>query len=379
MGITWVYDDAREAYQANTETVPSPGGRAPVNFLCPFCSSTFTEFSSMQRHASSQHQLRRPLLMWRGHEVGRERKIATPGEFKIANCTRAIISVDRAAEETIDIAKLEALLGSATNASVRVRLENRPDKKMAAAVSSYRLEFRIADTEALSQVEEAFQEYLVRAIPNPDRIRIFLEDPRCTGVGEEYASGLYAYVHALLLKEGAGDNGFISAYALHTERFGEALQKLEGMDRKLARSVCSLVRLIRNDLSGDGDPGLGQIGVAYDMLRGPDVYGASVRGSVPAGELPLCPIDHGTSRIIALANRLADADRWSAMLREECRTTASDALLHADDHRKVFAYWAVTALRLGDRGAARYALQQIASIYPFDGWASAALAGNGSP
>lgn len=379
MGITWVYDDAREAYQANTETVPAPGGKAPVNFVCPFCSSIFSDFSSMQRHASSQHQLRRPLLMWLGQDVGRERKITTPGRFEIANCTEAFVSVDRAAEEAIEVARLKALLGSATNASIRVRLENRPDKRMMTAVSRYRLEFRIADTEALSEVEEAFTEHLVEAVPNPDRIRIFLEDPRCSGVGEEYASGLYAYVHALLLKEGTGGNGLISDYALHTERFGECLQKLEGLDRKLARSVCSLVRLIRNDLSGDGDPGLGQIGVAYDMLRGPDVYAASLRRSVSAGEQPLCPVDHGTSRIIALANRLADADRWSPMLQAECRTAAMDILLHPDDHRKVFAYWAVTALRLGDRGAARYALQQIAGIYPFAGWASAALAGNGNP
>lgn len=376
MGITWVHEDSQEAVLAGTETVPDPGGRAPIRFACPFCTSLFADFAAMQRHASSVHHLERPLLMWGEQEVGRDRKISSRRNFGVANCTRAFMAVDGADYQRVGISDLLVVLGSATDCVLRIRLENHPDRRMAPATAEYRLEFRVADRSSLMKVEEAFREHLVISSPTPDRIRIFLEDPRCSGIAGEYASGLYAYVHALLLKEGSGDKGLISDFAMHTERFGECLQKLEGLDRKLARSVCTLVRLMRNDISDSSDPGLEQLKVAYGMLRGPAAYAAGVKG-VSAADERLCPIDHGTGRIIALANRLAGADRWSGVLEEECRSVAGSSLLHVDDHRKVFAYWAVTALRLGDRAAARYPLQQIAGIYPFDGWASAALAENG--
>ncbi|MER9421668.1 hypothetical protein NKI88_04335 [Mesorhizobium sp. M0317] len=285
-----------------------------------------------------------------------------------------LVSVDGAREQPITIDKLLAFLKSATNALVRIRLENRPDKRMTTAVSAYRLEFRIADQVSLARVEEAFRQHIMHSTPTPDAIRIFLEDPRCLGVAGEYASGLYAYVHALLLKEKVGDGGLMSDYAMHSERFGEALQKLEDLDRKLARLVCTIVRLMRNDISGEGSAAPGNIGIAHKMLCGPAALGSSKRHNSSVQDERLCPVDHGTSRVIALASRLAEADRWSNLLEEECRSAATSDSLSVDDHRKVFAYWAVTAMRLGDREAALYPLQQIASIYPFEQWADAALA-----
>lgn len=376
MGITWVHEDSQEAFFAGTESVPAPGGRPTIHFVCPFCTSLFADFAAMQRHASSVHHLEQPLLMWGEREVGRYRKISSRRTFGIANCTSAFMAVDGSDFQLVGISDLLVVLGSATDSVLRIRLENHPDRRMAPAIAEYRLDFRIADRSSLMKVEEAFREHLVLSSPTPDRIRIFLEDPRCSGIAGEYAAGLYAYVHALLLKEGVGEKGLISDFAMHIERFGECLQKLEGLDRKLARSVCALVRLIRNDISDSSDTGLEQLKVAYGMLRGPGAYVADA-GGVSASDERLCPIDHGTSRIIALANRLAAADHWSNLLEEECRSAAGSPLLHVDDHRKVFAYWAVTALRFGDQAAAYYPLTQIASIYPFDGWAAAALAENG--
>jgi len=374
MGITWIYEDSQEAVYSNTQEVPPPGGRALVHFSCPFCDASFSDFPAMQRHASSEHPLQRPTLLWNGYEVGIDRKIVSQGAFAVTNCTSAFIAIDGAAERPILSSELSPVLNSAVDSLIRVRLENRPDKKMAPAMSAYRLEFRIADQNSLSSVEEAFRQHIVQSTPTPDTIRIFLEDPRCAGVASEYAAGLYAYVHALLLKERLSNNGLFSGYAMHSERFGEALQKLEQVDRNLASMICTIVRLMRNDISGDiiGSPG--NIAIAYSMLRGP-LETASIKqlhGSVQNERL--CPVDHGTSRIVALAWRLAAAERWSDLLEDECRSSAASDILPMDDRRKVFAYWAVTALRLGHREAARYPLQQIANIYPFDKWAAGALA-----
>ncbi|MHC2258263.1 C2H2-type zinc finger protein [Sinorhizobium meliloti] len=377
MGITWIYEDSREAFYSNTEQVPPPGGRATVHFICPFCEKSFPDFHTMQRHASSEHRLQRPVLMWNGYEVGADRKIASPGQFTVANCMNAYVAIDGGVDRPISTDELPALLNEATDVLVKVRLENRPDKKMVSAVSTYRLEFRIADQASLARVEEAFRQHIIHSTPTPDTIRIFLEDPRCAGVAGEYAAGLYAYVHALLLKEGMDDGHFVSGYAMYSERFGEALQKLESFDRKLAGLVCTIVRLMRNDISGDSNAGTGSIGIAYSMLRGPAAPKRMKRHYDPVENERLCPVDHGTSRVIALACRLAAADRWSDILEEECRSSAVGDILPVDDRRKIFAYWAVTALRLGNRKAARYPLNQIANIYPFEEWVAIALAEHG--
>jgi hypothetical protein len=374
MGITWIYEDSQEAIYSNTEEIPPPGGRAPVHFICPFCDASFSDFLSMQRHASSEHRLQRPALLWNGQEVGVDRKIVSQGAFAVTNCTSAFIAIDGAAEKPILTSELPAVLDLAVDSFIRVRLENRLDKKMAPALSVYRLEFRIADQRSLSSVEEAFRQHIVRSTPTPDSIRIFIEDPRCAGVASEYAAGLYSYVHALLLKERLNDRGLFSGYAMHSERFGEALQKLEQVDRKLASMICTIVRLMRNDISGDINGSPGNIGIAYSMLRGPTETASMKRRRGSVQNERLCPVDHGTSRVIALACRLAAAERWSDLLQDECQSSAASDILPIDDRRKVFAYWAVTALRLGNREAARYPLQQIANIYPFDEWAAYALA-----
>jgi hypothetical protein len=329
----------------------------------------------MQRHASSEHPLQRPVLIWNGHEVGTDKRMVSQGTFSIANCMNAFVAIDGNIEQPIAIGKLLELLNFATDAVIRVRLENRPDNRMVPAACTYRLEFRVANGASLHRVEEAFRQHVTRCTPTPDTIRYFLEDPRCTGVAGEYAAGLYAYVHGLLLKEG-NNSGLVSDYSTHSERFGEALQKLEGINRKLACMVCTIVRLMRNDISGDNSfPGA--IGIAYSMLRGPAAIGMIKGRDGSAQSDRLCPVDHGTSRVIALACRLAEADRWSDHLEEECRSTSASSILPLDDRRKIFAYWAATALRLGNRESAHYPLQQIASIYPFECWAAAALSDYG--
>lgn len=375
MGITWIYEDSQEAVLSNTEVVPPPGGPAAIFFTCPFCDTVYATFPAMQRHATSEHRLGRPALLWNGHEVGVDRKIVSEGSFALTNCTSASIAIDGAAEKPISTIELPRILNAAYNSLVRVRLENRPSIKMAPASTSYRLEFRIADRTSLSRVEEAFRQHIIRSTPTPDTIRMFLEDPRCSGIGSEYATGLYAYVHALLLKERLNDNALFSAYSMHSERFGEALQKLEEVNRRLASMICTVVRLMRNDISGRATNSLGTIGVAYAMLRGPSAIASLKRfNSLKQNDERLFPIDHGTSRVVALACRLAAVKRWSGLLCDECRSIADSGVLPINDRRKVYAYWAVTALRLGNRKAARYPLQQIANIYPFDQWAAAALA-----
>jgi hypothetical protein len=330
MGITWIYEDSQEAVYSNTEEVPPPGGRAPVHFICPFCDRSFSDFPSMQRHASSEHRLQRPVLLWNGHEACVDHKIVSPGTFAVTNCTSAYVAIDGAAEKLIPTSDLPIVLDSAADSLIRVRLENRPDKKMAPAVSAYRLEFRIADQRALAGVDEAFRQHIVQYTPTPDTIRAFLEDPRCAGVASEYAAGLYAYIHALLLKERLNNRGLFSGYAMHSERFGEALQRLEQVDRRLASMICTIVRLMRNDISGSGEGSPRDIATAYSMLRGPADAASNKCLSRPIGIERLCPVDHGTSRVIALACRLAAAERWSDLLEDECRSFAASNIFPMD-------------------------------------------------
>jgi hypothetical protein len=87
----------------------------------------------------------------------------------------------------------------------------------------------------------------------------------------------------------------------------------------------------------------------------------------------ICPIDHGTGRIIDLAVSLSRQERWGPILRDTCRQVAEADSLELVDREKALAMWAVTAWRLGARVEATGPLAQLSATYPFSTWAAACL------
>ena len=90
--------------------------------------------------------------------------------------------------------------------------------------------------------------------------------------------------------------------------------------------VCAVIRFAMNDTSGIGDrTGFLELDIAARMLLGPSYRPSAVPDPAIIDFISrrrVCPIDHGTGRVLDLAVRMARQTRWSQTLSGECRQVA---------------------------------------------------------
>jgi hypothetical protein len=261
-------------------------------------------------------------------------------------------------------------------ATVWIVLVNASEQHAAPVTSEYRLSIRIADEESLRNVEQAFIEKIVDATLSVGTVSGFLSDARCIGPGSDYAESIASYVTGILVKERPDGQNITSPLSRYRDLFGSALQRLSVHSRPFPHLLCTLMRFAVNDLSdASATTGMWELDAAMEILRGPAPK-TTVKPVATGGRSRrrrICLIDHGTGRILDLAGRLAQQDRWSPTLSEECRQVAEAETLDIMDRQKAHALWALTALRLGASTDAIAPLTQLSAVYPFSKWADTCL------
>lgn len=372
----WVREDAIEGFLAGTETVPAPAAAPSPRFSCPFCHFSANEVGGLQDHISATHPIDRPCLFLDDQECQADYIVRRISVLKAINATSAEISTDGSQQREIKPAAITAYLSVLQQANVTLTLTNARQRNAAPVKSTYRLQFRIADTAALKKVEAAFLQHIVDKPLSMDTVRTFLDDPRCKGPGADYADGLAKYVTGLLVKERPDGQFLTSPLERYRELFGLSLQSLAPLSRPLSNLVCAVIRFAMNDTSSTHETEFQELNIAARMLMGPSHHPVMVPASSDMEAIsrrPVCPIDHGTGRVIDLAVRMARQTRWSKTLSEECRQVAESAALDTADRQKAIALWAVTALRLGSSEDAVSPLAQLSATYPFSSWANPCL------
>ncbi|HEY8162234.1 MAG TPA: hypothetical protein VIF34_08215 [Methylocystis sp.] len=292
-------------------------------------------------------------------------------DFVLANTTSASLSIDGAPPRIVKPTELGQALAGANLATVRVRLENASQKGTTPVASVYDFSVRVATPAALQAVERVFEEHLNVEGLSVMSVGRFLADPRCVGAASDYATGMAEYVLGLLVKERPHGQEITSPLERYREHFGSANVKLSPHNRPLPTLLCAIMRFALNDFSGAG-MSTGHVGLdaATTILRGPHFCGHPIPTAIGGATRRVCPVDHGTSRIIILADRLATVDRWSGVLQDECRQVAGAGTLDLMDQQKALALWALAVWRLGATRDAIEPLERIAATYPFAEWAS---------
>ncbi|GEO12626.1 hypothetical protein [Microvirga aerophila] len=373
----WVQEDAWDRILTATESVPEPSGERAPTFACPFCSRILQTPAEFQAHLSASHHVARPMMLIAGKEptssfVLRERVL--PSDIVLANVTSASLSIDGISFKKITATELGRALARTNLATVRVRLENAAQKGTTPVTGGYDLSIRVASSAALQAVERAFEEHLNVEGLSVGTVDRFLADPRCAGAASDYATGMAEYALGLLIKERPHGQGITSPLERFREHFGSANLKLSPHNRPLPALLCALMRFALNNFSGAGVPtGHAGLDAATAILRGPSFHGPPIPTSPGGATRRVCPIDHGTSRILLLADRLAGTGRWSSVLQDECRQVAGAGTLDLMDQQKALALWALAAWRLGATRDAIEPLERIAATYPFAEWASSYL------
>lgn len=370
--VGWIREDALEAFYEGTERTPHPGPPAEPSFRCPFCISCFPIQKELHDHVYEKHRVERPVMLFGGTEPSGRAVVRVPmgrTQVAVANATTAQISIDGRYPESCSPAAVPERVAEAKQAEMNLVLLNDSQANAQPVSTRYTISFRIADARELRRVEDAFEATLVSSSITRDTIDRFLSDPRTQGPGREYASGLANYCLGVLLKERPGTENLTTPFFRYRENYGSALQVLADFDRPLARLITGVVRFALNDFSGtDSSTGYWELDFARVLLSDPS--GASMPSlDDNAKRRPICPIDHGTARILDLAARMAKLSRWSPILDDECREIANSDVLDATDHQKALAIWAAAAWRMDSMQSAIEPLTQIVAVYPFNSWA----------
>ncbi|MCC1482410.1 hypothetical protein [Roseibaca sp. Y0-43] len=297
------------------------------------------------------------------------RSVISMSDVVVANASYAELSIDGGAAKKVSAEELRAILAKVRQAEVRLKLVNASERHAAPVLSHYSISFRVAGLEALKAVEEAFTEILVSSSISREAISRFLADPRTCDAGKEYASGLADYCLGILLKERPEGERLTTPLSRYRELYGSALQVLKDIQRPLAHLIEKIIRFSMNDFSDDQKrTGYWELDLATQLLLDPSSIAPQIEFEEKERRA-VCPIDHGTGRMLELAANLSAQPRWSPILQDECRVLANSDLLDVSDHQKAFAIWAASAWRLSSRDSALEPLRHIAGIYPFSQWA----------
>jgi hypothetical protein len=370
--VGWIREGDLDAFYEGIERVPDPAPHKARTFACPFCPSILTTQLDLHDHVYARHRVERPVIMLPGGEPTGNDVIRAPlheSDVMLTNTSFARVSVDGAMSRQVSPKELPEILAKTKHAEVKLELVNDVQRNAVPVTSKYKISFRVADLDALRSVEKAFVEVLVSAAISRESIGRFLADKRAQGAGNEYASGLANYCLGILIKERPDGERLTTPLSRYREHYGSALEILKDFDRPLAHLIASIIRFSMNDFErGRERTGYWELDLTNELLVDPSSE------NLPPSQghskrRPVCPVDHGTGRMLELASHLVGQPRWSPILDDECRALARSDVLDASDHQKAFAIWAAVAWRLGATQSALEPLSQIAEVYPFSRWA----------
>lgn len=349
MTCGWQYEHDRDTILARQRT-PEPGRFIPAH-VCPFCSHVFPDRDTLDTHVTSDHAVKRPMLVVSGREPMRDDSFSDrirPSEVRVVHATEIIVSHDGAPPLRVEAAELGELLGACIRSIVSISLINSPRRGAHPVTFDYVLRISAPDPGALAAADEHFLSILGRADPSIADIERFLAhdfDP-----ASAYASGLADYVRGILLKDAAPGSGVTGTHHGYRSAFARSLHVLKDYQRPLPRLLCGFIRLNLNDFScWRSVTGSARLDATHSFLRalacGCPAGPPSITAWTPS-EI-VCPVDGGLDAVVVTCERLRTAPRWSNALQAEAEGIGRQARIDPLDRSKLLAAFAATALRLG--------------------------------
>jgi len=196
MTVGWIRERDLDAFYESTERTPDRSLPEGPTFICPFCASVFPAQSERHDHVYASHRVERPLIMVHegeptANDVIRARLLES--DVAVMNTGFARVGIDGAKSRWVSPGELPNFMADMTQAEIKLELVNDAERNAAPVTSRYNLSFRVAEREALKNVEKAFTEILVSGAITRESIGVFLSDRRTRDSGKEYASGLAHY------------------------------------------------------------------------------------------------------------------------------------------------------------------------------------------
>lgn len=377
-------EDALERTYEATERAPAPQRDIP------------------KAHITRTYPVTRPYMTIGGAEPteGFVLRVTTRASaIQFENTNKISVQVDNKDPKTLPLEEARKTLSQFRLARIRIVLQNAPQTKIMPrnwqaitrntgaltglpyheintepVTTAYDFDVKIASAAELSAVEAAFDKHLSTPNFTMNSVSQFLADHRCTGAATDYARGMAEYATGVLAKEGQIARYIEPSPSQYRNHFVTALEIFAQHQRALPTLLSGFIRFSLNDFTQAGaETGNPLLDAATATLAGPTATIKRTPSSERGKTRSICPIDHGTDRILRLAEHLAAAERWSQILHDECKQVASANSIALEDKNKAYALWGLAAIRLGARRDADEPLSRISATYPFNAWAPALL------
>jgi hypothetical protein len=235
MTCGWQYELDRDAILARE---PTPGPRLHEElYTCQFCKQSFKSWKQLDAHVTTEHSVRRPMLIIGDREPMRDahfmHRIAAADVCAI-HTTEIVISRDGAAPVLVERGDLGLRLADCVRSVVRVRLINAQSRNVQPVVYEYVLRISAPDPDELAAADDRFLTILGRADPTIADVDRFVTI-ESESAAAAYLSGLADYVRGILLKDGDPASGVTGTHHDYRNAFARALQALKDHDRPLPR------------------------------------------------------------------------------------------------------------------------------------------------
>jgi len=390
MTIGWIMEAAEDRRaEASSDMWPYYSSRQYQHYTCPLCGKVFLSVSALEEHQTREnygltHPLEAPEIYIMGEKLLDEsvvRKQIEESELEILNSDECAVSRDGAPEKKCSVKELERILRECRESSLSVRLFHFRSFDGAILEKSYRISFRIPESELLDSVDRLFVRHLVKdGIQGKDIDRYQYELPK-KALTDEYACALGDYAVGILLKD--SPRSILTEVVDYNEfvaKMRSALEVLRHFERRIPLAVTACIRFNLNDFSRGAPEAIPEL---FESMR---FFNDTIMGRIPnegyfntyrpegTFELPVCPVDRTTQEILD-ALRLCHTSDISLSNKENIvrRIAQGDSRTSEYDLLKIRVILAYSFLRANSFKSAEPLLRKIRFDPFFGEWAQKAM------
>ncbi len=233
----------------------------PVVYKCPICAEPFDEEEARRSHKATFHPVKRPFLYVHGQAPSNKNVVVRVklevGDLRIEDADTIWVDDDCFGS---DISRAIGMIVEKQTGACTLVLSSHGYK------IEYRLNFDIADSTVLAEVESIFYHAFSNDLPLARKLQLFSEKCEELPSGKSYAGGLGSYVAAIMAKDQLVEAAI--PQELYLKKLGEAQDKLDGFSRPLANSISSLSAFMINKFTQSiGDMNLPNLQDAKKFFR----------------------------------------------------------------------------------------------------------------
>lgn len=204
-----------------------------IKHLCPICSAEFETSEELSGHRIEGHPLSRPILLFRGREIGNTpiqiTRRPSAEDFALGKSAKAFIN-----QQSCPVEQVPEKLSVLTQETVNIRLLSNDNVE-----AQFEIGFSIATQEDIQGVEKCFKAFTEGKKLDRRSIDEFIQRAQPYQTAKYYYDGICQYLYGVLAKEKSSETDL--AFEKYPEKFSLAVERLQDYNRPVSRAIIGII------------------------------------------------------------------------------------------------------------------------------------------